>query len=148
MLRLGASLDLAFRTRCVPSIKRHMRDIEGYYVAYMTPKEQQNRPTPLPVRRALAEVASSLGAWRKLRGVTQAQLADRAGVSRSTIVRMERGDGGVTLENVLRVLRALGVLEAITRALDPYESDVGRLRADERLPERVRPRQLKRRSDG
>lgn len=52
---------------------------------------------------------------------------------------------GVSLENVLRVLRALGLMEAISRALDPFESDVGRLRADERLPLRVRPKRL---SDG
>jgi transcriptional regulator with XRE-family HTH domain len=101
-----------------------------------------SRPTPPPVRRALRQVAESLGTWRKLRGLTQAQLADRAGVSRHTVARLERGDGGVSLENVLRILRALGVLDALPRALDPYETDVGRLRADEQLPQRVRPRDL------
>ena len=43
-----------------------------------------------------------------------------------------------TLENVLRVARALGVLDVIAEALDPYNSDVGRMRADELLPIRVR----------
>jgi transcriptional regulator with XRE-family HTH domain len=100
------------------------------------------RPIAPPVRRALRQTAESLGAWRKLRGLTQAQLADRAGVSRHTVARLERADGGVSLENVLRILRALGVLDALPRALDPYESDVGRLRADEQLPRRVRPRDL------
>jgi DNA-binding XRE family transcriptional regulator len=80
--------------------------------------------------------------------MTQAQLADRAGVSRETIIRLEDGDGGVRLENVLRVLRALGLLDAIVQSLDPYESDVGRLRADEHLPQRVRPRRLTGRDDG
>jgi transcriptional regulator with XRE-family HTH domain len=103
---------------------------------------------PPPVRRALREVADDVAAWRKLRGLTQAQLADRAGVSRDTLVRLERGEGGVSLERLLRILRALGVLDAVPRALDPYETDVGRLRSDERLPQRVRPRDLTRRRDG
>ena len=100
------------------------------------------RVTPLPVQRALREVAEDLVAWRKLRGLTQAQLADRAGVSVNTLRRLEDGGGGVTFENVFRILRGLGVLDALTRALDPYETDVGRMRADEQLPQRVRPRKL------
>lgn len=81
-------------------------------------------------------------AWRKLRGLTQAQLADRAGISRPTVRRLETGDGAISLENTLRILRALGILDAVPRAIDPYETDLGRLRSDERLPQRVRPRKL------
>lgn len=86
--------------------------------------------------------------WRKLRGLTQVQLADRADVSRGTLRRLESGDGGISLENLLRILRALGVMEALPRALDPYETDIGRLRADEHLPQRVRPKDLTRGPDG
>lgn len=106
------------------------------------------RPVPSPVRRALRDVADDVSAWRKLRGLTQAQLADRSGVSRDTVVRLEGGDGGVSVENLLRILRALGVLDGLPRALDPYETDVGRLRSDEQLPRRVRTRDLTGRSDG
>lgn len=111
---------------------------------------QPRRPavTPPAVRRALRQTAESLGGWRRLRGLTQAQLADRAGVSRSTVSRLETGDGGVSLENLLRVLRALGVLDALPRALDPYETDIGRLRAEQGLPRRVRPRSLLGDDDG
>lgn len=100
------------------------------------------RRVPPPVRRALGEVASAIAGWRKLRGITQAQLADRAGVDRKTVLRLEKGDGGVSTENLLRVLRALGILDALPPALDPYQSDLGRLRSDELLPRRVRPRRL------
>jgi len=101
------------------------------------------RPSvPPAVRRSLRQVGDDLSAWRKLRGLTQAQLADRSGVHRDTISRLERGDGGVSLENVLRVLRGLGLLDSLTRSLDPYESDIGRLRSDEQLPRRVRPKRL------
>jgi transcriptional regulator with XRE-family HTH domain len=97
---------------------------------------------PPQVRRALHTAAADLVAWRKLAGLTQAQLADRAGVSIGTLRRLESGDGGVSLANVLRILRALGILEGVSRALDPYETDVGRLRANEQLPQRVRPKNL------
>lgn len=80
--------------------------------------------------------------WRKLRGLTQAQVADRADVSVNTVRRLEDADGGVTLENGLRIFRALGVLESVPKALDPYETDVGRLRSEENLPQRVRPKNL------
>jgi|HubBroStandDraft_6_1064221.scaffolds.fasta_scaffold850256_2 DNA-binding XRE family transcriptional regulator len=103
----------------------------------------KKRRAPLPVTRALREIGSALEAWRKLRGLTQAQLASRVGLNRETIARLEKGDGGVSLENVLLVLRALGLQDLLQRALDPYESDIGRLRADENLPRRVRPRSLK-----
>lgn len=105
------------------------------------------RPIPPRVRRAIRELAASIRAWRKLRGLTQAQLADRAGIARDTVVRVERGDGGVSTENLVRLLAALGVLDEALHALDPYETDVGRMRAEEQLPQRVRPRDLRRQSD-
>lgn len=100
------------------------------------------RPVPAPVRRALRELADHVVTWRKLRGLTQQQVVDRAAISHTTLRRLEHGEGGVSVENLLRVLRALGVLDPLPRALDPYESDVGRLRADERLPQRVRSKDL------
>lgn len=102
------------------------------------------RVAPLPVRRALRDLGADAEAWRKLRGLTQAQLGDRAGVSRNTVRRFEHGDGAVSMEIVLRILNSLGVLSNLIKALDPYETDIGRLRSDEQLPQRVRPRDLTR----
>ncbi len=107
----------------------------------MAPKSK-DRPLPLEVRRAQRQLVESIVTWRKLRGLTQSQLAERAGIGLTTLKRVEAGDGGVATEILLRVLRALGILETLTRALDPYESDVGRLRSEESLPQRVRPRRL------
>lgn len=106
------------------------------------------RPSPPAVKRATRGLVEDVTRWRKLRGLTQAQLADRAGIARATLARFEQGDGGISLDSLLRVLRALGILENLTRALDPYESDVGRLRAGEELPRRVRPSSLAGEGDG
>jgi transcriptional regulator with XRE-family HTH domain len=101
-----------------------------------------DRATPIPVRRAQRSLASSIATWRKLRGLTQAQLAERADVSRGVIRRLEAAGGGISVENLLRILRALGIQDLLTEALDPLASDIGRLRSEEELPRRVRPRKL------
>jgi transcriptional regulator with XRE-family HTH domain len=83
-------------------------------------------------------IGEHLATWRKLRQLTAAQVADRAGISRHTVMRLENGEG-VSTENLLRVARSLGVLDTLVAALDPYATDLGRLRSQEALPERVRP---------
>jgi transcriptional regulator with XRE-family HTH domain len=112
-----------------------------------SPAQKATRP-PLPARKALRDLGSHVRTWRKLRGLTQGQLADRAAVARRTVTRLEHGDGAVSLEITLRILHALGVLDGVPRALDPYETDLGRLRAEDQLPQRVRPRDLRRPRDG
>jgi len=94
-------------------------------------------PTPRRIRRAQLQVGEDLRTWRLLQRLTVEEVADRAGVGRTTVLRLEAGDGA-NLGTLLRVARALGVLDQLVTSLDPYESDVGRLRADEALPERVR----------
>jgi len=103
---------------------------------------RSSRSLPPSIRRALRRIVENIVVWRKLRGLTQVQLADRAGISVNTLRRLEDGDGGVAFEKILRVLRVLGVLDNLARALDPYETDIGRMRSDEQLPQRVRPRSL------
>lgn len=94
--------------------------------------------TPIAVASGQRRMGEDLATWRRLRRLTAAQVADRAGISRYTVMRLENGQGA-TMENLLRVARALGVLELLVAALDPYRTDVGRLRSEEALPERVRP---------
>ena len=94
--------------------------------------------TPAAVASGQRRMGEHLATWRRLRRLTAAQVADRAGISRHTVMRLEGGQGA-SLENLLRVARALGVLDTLTAALDPYSTDLGRLISQESLPERVRP---------
>ena len=93
---------------------------------------------PIAVANGQRRIGEDLATWRRLRRLTAAQVADRAGISRHTVMRLENGEGA-TMENLLRVARALGVLDQLVGAVDPYKTDVGRLRSEEALPERVRP---------
>lgn len=85
----------------------------------------------------MGEIGQSFGTWRRLRELTLAEAADRAGIGVSTLRRLEHGQGA-TLETVLRVARSLGVLDELTRSLDPMSTELGRLRAVQALPTRVR----------
>jgi transcriptional regulator with XRE-family HTH domain len=97
------------------------------------------RPVPQRTLRAAGDIGEHLRTWRKLQRLTIAQVAERAGVARATVSRLEHGDTAVGFEVVLNVARALGVLDQLVRSVDPYETDLGRARADEALPQRVRP---------
>jgi transcriptional regulator with XRE-family HTH domain len=97
--------------------------------------------TPIAVANGLRRIGEELATWRRLRRLTAAEVADRAGVSRHTVMRLENGEGA-SMESMLRVARALGVLDSLVAAIDPYSTDVGRLRSEEALPERVRHRRL------
>lgn len=96
---------------------------------------------PLGDRRteqAAATLGRNLRTWRVLLGYTAAQVADRAGISRPTLTKIEHGDPGVSFGPVLAVARVLGVVDRLVAASDPYDSDLGRASADRVLPERVR----------
>jgi transcriptional regulator with XRE-family HTH domain len=94
--------------------------------------------TPLAVSRALRVLGTHVSNWRKLQRLTAAQVAERAGISRDTLRAIEQGKGTSSTESLLRVLRIIGILDDVIASSDPYQTDVGRLRAEEILPRRVR----------
>lgn len=94
--------------------------------------------TPARLQRAATDIGTQLAAWRKLQNLTAQQVAERANISRDTLRRLEHGDSSVTMETILAVVRALGALDRLVDALDPYQTDLGRTRASMALPKRVR----------
>jgi transcriptional regulator with XRE-family HTH domain len=95
-------------------------------------------PVPARTRLAAQRIGGHLTVWRKLQRLTAEQVADRAGISRDTLRKLERGEVTVGLNVLLDVARVLGTLDRIVEALDPYETDLGRARAEQTLPKRVR----------
>ncbi|WP_079003393.1 MULTISPECIES: helix-turn-helix domain-containing protein [Plantibacter] len=93
---------------------------------------------PAAVLRAAREVGLDFAGWRKILGLTAAQVADRADITRDTLRKLEHGDPGVSFHVVLRVARALGVLDTLTHSLDPLDTDLGRARASQLERKRVR----------
>ena len=69
------------------------------------------RPTPLRTKLAAKRIGESVSVWRKLRGLTMQQLAEKANASRSTVSRLENGDPSVSFETTLNVAVALGIVD-------------------------------------
>ena len=90
------------------------------------------------IDRQLAEFGEHVRGWRMVLGLTAQQVAERAGISRDTLRKVETGEATVSFSNVAQVLRALGVLDQAVGAIDPLNSDVGRLRAGRLTKRRAR----------
>jgi transcriptional regulator with XRE-family HTH domain len=76
---------------------------------------------------ALDELGKRLARTRLDLDLTQQQLADEAGISRDTVLRLEDGQS-VTLTAFLRVLRALRLLEGMERLVpEPLPSPIEQL---------------------
>lgn len=67
-----------------------------------------------------------------------AVVAERASISRITLSKIERGDGGVALGNYAMVLNALGLLEHLQELAAAPNDQVGLALEEENLPRRVR----------
>jgi transcriptional regulator with XRE-family HTH domain len=93
---------------------------------------------PFRTRQAAIDLGDHLRTWRKMQRLTAQQVAERAGINRNTLSRLERGEATVGLDVVLDVARALGILDELVAATDPYNTSLGRARADQALPKRVR----------
>ena len=85
-------------------------------------------------------MGENISSWRRMFNLTSEELAEKAAVSRTTISRVENGDPSVSFTTMLSIYKVLGILDSVVMATDPYETDIGRLRADQQLPQRVRRR--------
>lgn len=86
----------------------------------------------------LRELGQRIAALRLARNLTQAALADEAGVSRRTIVRLESGAAAAQLAAFLRVCRVLGLLEQLdTFVPEPAPSPLAELELQGRQRQRA-----------
>lgn len=60
-------------------------------------------------QKILEKVGENIKLARKRRGLTTIQVSERAGIDRSTLVRIEKGNGRVSLGAYFNVLRVLGL---------------------------------------
>lgn len=77
-------------------------------------------------RRRLESVGPSIRAWRLARGLSATDVADRSGISRTTLRQIETDPSSVSFGNVFAVLSVLGVDHKVAQSIDPLEDLVGR----------------------
>jgi transcriptional regulator with XRE-family HTH domain len=93
---------------------------------------------PPKVRRSLCKLGDDLALARKKRALTIQMMAERSGVSKSTYLRVEKGDPTVSLGAYAMALFVLGFGGVLGELVDPSRDDQGLLLDAERLPKRVR----------
>ena len=83
------------------------------------PPRRPKKHTPVLVKVSLERLGQRLIMARKLREMTQEQLAKLSDVSLSTVRSLEDGADGVALGNVFKVLQGLNLLAQADELLDP-----------------------------
>lgn len=93
---------------------------------------------PLPVRRALRKLGQDIKDARRRRRIATGVLADRATVSRATLVKIEKGDPSVALGLYATVLFALNLADRLADLADVKNDAVGLQLEEQNLPKRIR----------
>ena len=93
---------------------------------------------PIPVGRALKKLGNDLQGARKRRRIPMQLAAERAGISRTTLSKIEKGDEGVSFGSYARVFFVMGMLPRLAELSDPKFDLLGRELETENLPKRIR----------
>jgi DNA-binding XRE family transcriptional regulator len=93
---------------------------------------------PIPVGRSLRKLGQDIRSARLRRRIKTATLAERAGTSRFSLQKIEKGDPGVSIGIYACVLFSLGMIDRLADLLDVRHDDLGLMLDEEKLPERIR----------
>lgn len=88
-------------------------------------------------RRALEALGANIKTARLKRRISVQGFAQRIGVSASTVARLEKGDGGVSIGTLAMACLVLGEVERVSTFLDAGTDDTGLLLDRESLPRRI-----------
>ena len=93
---------------------------------------------PIPVERTLRKLGADLRDARRRRRIPTRIMAERAGISRTTLNKLEKGDPGVGMGTYAKTLFILGLLDRLAELADVRHDELGLDLADELLPQRIR----------
>jgi transcriptional regulator with XRE-family HTH domain len=102
---------------------------------------------PIPALKALHKVGKDISNARRRRRITIQLMAERAGVSRGTIGKIEKGDPTTSIGGYSAVLFVLGMIDRLSNLVDAVYDLTGRQLIDEKLPQRVRLRRPKKKNN-
>lgn len=105
-------------------------------VVFMKPRT--GSPLPIPVVKALTKLGSDIRDARRRRRIPSRVLAERAQISRPSLVKVEKGDPSVSLGIYASVLFSLGLIDKLGGLVDVQTDRVGLSLEEERLPQRIR----------
>ncbi len=93
---------------------------------------------PIPVQKALRQLGKDISNARRRRRIAVKLMSERAGFSRITLSKIEKGDPSVSMGSYASALFVLGMSDHLAQVADASHDIVGRDLEDERLPQRIR----------
>lgn len=90
------------------------------------------------VRRSLSKLGADIAIARRKRNLTAEMVASRIGTTKSTYLKVEKGNPTVSMGIYAMTLFVLGFPDALTELADVRRDDTGLLLDTTRLPKRVR----------
>jgi len=100
-------------------------------------RSQSLKPLPLPVKRTLKKIGADLADARKRRRISTSTMAQRAMISRTTLVKVEKGDPGVSFGVIATVMFVLGITDRLADIADASHDRLGLDLESEKLPKRI-----------
>lgn len=100
-------------------------------------KKKSSAVLPIPAARALRKLGHDIKDARRRRRIPSEVAAQRASISRPTLVKIEKGDPGVAIGSYATVLFVLGMAERLAELVDPKHDAVGLQLEEEHLPQRI-----------
>jgi DNA-binding XRE family transcriptional regulator len=93
---------------------------------------------PIPVKHALRKLGQDIRDARRRRRIPVALAAERASISRTTLVKIEKGDPGVAIGIYATVLHVLQMADRLGDLVASKNDSVGLQLEEEHLPQRIR----------
>ena len=93
---------------------------------------------PEPVKRALRKLGQDIKDARRRRRIPVSIAAERASVSKNTLLNIEKGDPGVAIGLYATVLFVLGMVDRLADIADLKDDVLGLQLEEEQLPRRIR----------
>lgn len=96
------------------------------------------------VEHVMAKIGADISLARRVRRMATDDFANRIGISRATLHRLEAGDPGISMNTFIMALHALGRLEALAAVVDPANDHVTLMQMMADVPKRIaKPRATK-----
>lgn len=102
---------------------------------------------PIPVRKVLSKLGQDISDARKRRRIPTTLMAKRAGISRTTLNKIEKGDASVALGIYASVLFVLGMEKRLAELADIKFDETGLMLDEQNLPERIHLKPHKKEED-
>src|SRR5437588_4394480 len=90
---------------------------------------------PLPVRRALRKLGHDIRDARRRRRIPTEIVAQRASISRMTLLKIEKGEPGVAIGSYATVLFVMGLTDRLAELADPKNDALGLQLDEKHLPQ-------------